>query len=240
VARRADAVVAISAPLRADLITRGVEPDHVHVVPNGVDAVVHAPREPDPELVARLRLEGAVCLGYVGSLYPFEGVEDLVRAMPLILREAPRTRLLIVGRDPQARIAKLVGALSLEGQVHALGAVPRSETRRYYSVMDVLIYPRTPNRTTRLVTPLKPLEALAMAKPVIASDVGGLRELLGDQALFFRAGDREDLAARCLELLRAPEQRLAAGRRGRQHVLAERQWSRVLRAYAALYEQVCK
>jgi len=128
----------------------------------------------------------------------------------------------------------------LRDQVTLVGRVPHRDVSRYYSVMDVLVYPRLDNRTTRLTTPLKPLEAMAMGKAVIGSDVGGVREILDDgrAGLIFRAGDAADLA-RCLEtLFRDPVARQALGEAGRRFAVEQRSWETLVRQYAEIYDGV--
>lgn len=237
VARRADGVVAISSPLRDDLVSRGIAPDRVFVVPNGVDLERFAPRPHDAQLGASLGLNGGVCLGYLGSLYPFEGVDDLVVAMKAIAAQAPNAKLVIVGGGNQATaIRRRVAELRLEDCVRLVGGVPHDEVAKYYSIMDVMVYPRKRGRTTDLVTPLKPLEAMALGKPILASDVGGLRALLGrDAALYFRSEDRRDLADKCLHLINSADYRRALASRAREHVVRSHEWSRLIGGYRQVY-----
>ena len=137
--------------------------------------------------------------------------------------------------DPQ-RIA----ALGLQNRVLQLGRVPHQEILRYYALMDVLVYPRRRVRVTELVTPLKPLEAMAAGKAVVGSDVGGLVELLDDgrAGRLFRAGDPGDLAARVADLLDDPAEREALAARGRDYVLKTRQWDSLVRGYLPVYDRL--
>jgi glycosyltransferase involved in cell wall biosynthesis len=118
--------------------------------------------------------------------------------------------------------------------------VPHAEVDRYYDLVDVLIYPRLSMRLTELVTPLKPLEAMAQGKLVVASDVAGHRELIrdGDTGVLFRAGDASDLAAKVLALLEAPARWGALRQAARQYVEAERSWTRCVANYIPVYERL--
>ncbi|MCC2668577.1 MAG: hypothetical protein K0Q72_1048 [Armatimonadetes bacterium] len=95
-------------------------------------------------------------------------------------------------------------------------------------------------RTTALTTPLKPLEAMAMGKPVIVSDVPAMHELVrpGETGLIFRAGDAADLAEKCLQILGEPAGCVQLGGRARDWVLAERQWSALVAGYQKVYASV--
>ena len=189
-------------------------------MPNGVDIEKFSACEPDAGLRAQWRLNGSICVGYVGSLFSWEGVEDFVRAVPRIVASAPQTRFFIVGGGVQAAaIQHLIGELSLADRVLFVGSVPHGDIARYYSILDILVYPRRRTRNTEIVTPLKPLEAMAMEKAVLGSDVGGIRELLAEgTGVFCRPNDPDDLADKCVQLIMHPEDRRVYGRKSRTHV----------------------
>jgi PEP-CTERM/exosortase A-associated glycosyltransferase len=199
--QRADAVTAICEGLRDDIVRRGITADKVTVIPNAVDVSRFAYKAvPDAGLMQRYRLSRGGTLGFAGSFYGYEGLDLLLRAMPLVLRTAPQVRLLLVGGGPQeADLRALADRLGLEDVVHFVGRVPHDEVGRYCSVMDAMVFPRVSRRLTELVTPLKPLEAMAMGKLVAASDVGGHRELIRDgwNGRLFPAGS-PDAIGRCL------------------------------------------
>lgn len=237
VARSADAVTTIAEHLKGEFIQRGISREKIVLVPNGVDVDSFNPRHPDEQLVSELGLDGCIRIGYVGSLSPWEGIEDLLRAVPEIVSQAPRARFLIIGGGEQeATIRTLIRDLDVAGHVQFVGRVPHEDIARYYSIMDILVYPRKPTRNTELVTPLKPLEAMVMEKAVLGSDVGGVSELLeAGTGLLCRAGDPADLAKKCLQLITHPEQRRLLGVKAREHVLATRDWKTLIRRYLDVY-----
>ncbi len=237
VARAADAVVTIGELLRKDLAARGIVERKMFVVPNGVDADAFVPRPADERLVALHGLADTIRIGYIGTLYPWEGIEDLVRAVPQIVASAPHARFLIVGGGAREdAVRNQIARLGLAPWVNFVGPVPHEDVIRYYSLLDILVYPRRRTRNTELVTPLKPLEAMAMEKAVLASDVGGLCELTaGETALRFNSGDPADLARQCLQLIASAEERAALGRRGRAAVLAHRHWPTLISRYEEVY-----
>jgi glycogen synthase len=177
--RRADAVAVICDGLRGDLITRGIDPGKIMVSPNGVD--MHMFGDPPPRddvLAGELGLDGADVIGFIGSFYDYEGLDDLIAAMPALVAARPNAHLLLVGGGPMEAALKAQAAGS--DRIHFIGRVPHEQVDRYYSLIDILAYPRKKMRLTDLVTPLKPLEAMAQGKLVAASDVGGHRELIED------------------------------------------------------------
>jgi PEP-CTERM/exosortase A-associated glycosyltransferase len=227
--RRADAVVAICDGLRQDILARGrISAAKVTVAPNAVDASrFTTERHTDQGLRSRLGLQDAsAVLGFIGSMYDYEGLEFLVRAFSNLLQQEPLARLVIIGGGPaEERVRTLVDQLGLAGRVVLLGRVPHGEVRRYYDLVDVFVYPRLSMRLTELVTPLKPLEAMASGRIVIASDVGGHRELIADgrTGFLFRAGDDSALIGVLRAALAHRERWPAVAYEARRHV--ERQHS---------------
>lgn len=237
--RRADQVVTICQGLRGDLIARGTPAGKIGVVPNAVDAEAFVPgAPPDPALRQRLGLAGCRVLGFIGSFYAYEGLDLLLAALPRMLAQAPDIRILLVGGGPQeANLKAQAQALGVADKVVFTGRVPHAEVSRYYDQIDLLVYPRHAMRLTELVTPLKPLEAMAQGRLFIASDVGGHRELVrdGETGLLFRAGDVAALARRALDALSLADGGDALRAAGRRYVELERNWPRVVARYRDIY-----
>lgn len=240
VVRNADHVVVICEGLRGDLIRRGVPPTRISVVPNGVDgASFSGASAADPALERSLGLEGATVLGFLGSFYRFEGLHLLLEAMPALRAAQPRLRLLLVGGgEAEQELRRQAEALGLGESVIFTGRVPHNQVPRYYDLVDLLVYPRLPMRLTELVTPLKPLEAMAQDKIVVASDVGGMRELVSDNetGFLFRAGDVASLVRRILDADAARADWPAMRARARHYVATERSWSASVERYRPIYE----
>lgn len=240
VLRRVDAVTCLCRGLADELEARGVARDRLTVVPNAVDVErFGAHRARDAELARALGLDGARVLGFLGSFYAYEGLMLLLDALPRIRERAPDARVLLVGGGPEeARLR--ARAAELGAAVVMVGRVPHDRVEAYYGLVDVLVYPRLSMRLTELVTPLKPLEAMAQRKLVVASDVGGHRELIrhAETGVLFRAGDAESLARAVLDLwadpVRADAMRSAAFR----FVSEERTWHASVARYAPVYERI--
>ncbi len=240
--RRADAITTICEGLRSDIVARGIAADKVTVIPNAVD-IERFPviERRDADLESRLGLRGHPVVGFCGSFYAYEGLDLMVRALPAIRDRKPGTRLLLVGGGAQeAALRALVSELGLSGEVVFTGRVPNAEIDRYYSLIDVLAFPRQRMRLTDLVTPLKPLEAMAQGRVVVASDVGGHRELIrdGHTGLLHRAGDVPALAAAVARLLADGALRAHLAVNGRRFVESERNWAASVARYAPVYERL--
>ena len=239
--RSARAVVAICQGLRDDLLARGIPADKVTVVPNAIRADEFRPAPPDEELRRTLGLEGGQVVGFLGSFYHFEGLDLLLEAAARLQGELPRLRVLLVGGgEMDDRLRSRARALGLDGTAVFAGRLPHERMPGVYALVDVLAYPRKAMRLTELVTPLKPLEAMAMGKALVASDVGGHRELVRDglTGLLHRPGDSGDLARALARALTDADLRSSLGSAGREWVLRERTWAANGDRYRALFERV--
>jgi PEP-CTERM/exosortase A-associated glycosyltransferase len=236
--RRASAVVAISQRMVDEIADRGIPRETLLAVPNGVDGQRFGPLPKDIEIVDRHALRGRPVLGFIGSFFHWEGLECLLDAMVRVRTRLPEARLVLVGGGDQEKLLpQWIRQLNLQDHVIVTGRVPHRDVMRYYSVMDVLVYPRLKSRITDLTPPLKPLEAMAMGKAVVGSDVGALRELLSDgkAGLLFKSGDDDDLAQRLVTLLTDSSAREQLAAAGREYVLREHAWERLVLRYQTLY-----
>ncbi len=237
--KNADAVTTICNGLKSDIEARGVSPDKITVIPNAVDLGQFSQRPAlDNALVEQLGLTGKSVLGFIGSFYAYEGLLLLVRSLPAILQALPDTRLLLVGGGPDdEKLKQLCAELGLQDKVIFTGRVPHGEVTRYYNLVDIFVYPRLHMRLTDLVTPLKPLEAMAQEKLVLASDVGGHKELIrdGENGRLFRAGDQHALAEAAIEMIRQAGESDQLRRKGLEYVENERNWAVSVANYNQVY-----
>jgi len=240
--KRVDHVFTICEGLRADIVARGIPADKVTVIPNAVDVDgFQLSGEPDPELRGQLGLAGCTTVGFVGSFYAYEGLDLLLDAFPALLQERPELRLLLVGGGPQdAKLKAQAKRLGIADKVVFTGRVPHSEVSRYYDQIDLLAYPRHSMRLTELVTPLKPLEAMAQGRLFVASDVGGHKELIhdGETGKLFEAGSADALAAAIDDMLAHRERWPMMRSAGRDFVERVRNWKNSVENYARVYEQL--
>ena len=238
----ADAVFTICAGLRDDLIARGFKGGKIGLSPNGVDLALFGDPPPrDEALAERLGLGGGPVIGFIGSFYDYEGLDDLIAAMPLLREREPGAQLLLVGGGPMDEALRAQAAASTAAAaIHFTGRVPHAEVERYYSLVDVLAYPRKRSRLTDLVTPLKPLEAMAQRRLVAASDVGGHRELIahGETGTLFAADDPAACAAALAALLADRAGWDAMREHARAHVAEHHDWARNIRRYQVVYHRL--
>ena len=242
VLRRADEVTCICEGIRQDLIARGIDPAKITIVPNAVDASRFQPvGERDRAIEQRLQLGGKKVIAFIGSFYAYEGLDLLVAAMPRLLAARPDIRLLLVGGGQVTEeIKQQVAQLGLQDAVIMTGRVPNEEVESYYSVTDLLVYPRKSMRLTDLVTPLKPLEAMAQKSLFLASDVGGHKELVRDgvTGTLFKADDLDDLVKTLLDLLEQEHRWPAMREAGRDFVENERNWINSVANLKAVYRRL--
>lgn len=237
--KRAGHVFTICEGLRRDIIGRGLPENKITVIPNAVDVEgFQLSGEPDAALKQQLGLAGKTVLGFVGSFYAYEGLDLLLDAFPALLGRHADLRILLVGGGPQdANLKARAERLGIADKVVFTGRVPHSEVSRYYDLIDLLVYPRHSMRLTELVTPLKPLEAMAQGRIFAASDVGGHRELIrdGETGRLFAAGDAGALAETVSAMLNGRESWPAMRQAGRRFVEDVRNWKNSVRNYTDVY-----
>jgi PEP-CTERM/exosortase A-associated glycosyltransferase len=244
VMQRADAVTVICEGLARDVVARGIPTEKVTVIPNAVDRKAFPGRgRPDSDLARNLGLADRTVIGFFGSFYFYEGLHLLLRAIPELKRREPKIAVLLAGGGPEeANLRKLVAELGLDSSVIFAGRVPHSDIQRYYDLADLLVFPRLSMRLTELVTPLKPLEAMAQERIVVASNVGGHRELVRDRetGYLFPPDNPRHIAEGIVAALddRASWPRVQAG--ALQYVDTERSWVHSVARYAPVYDRLMR
>jgi glycosyltransferase involved in cell wall biosynthesis len=239
VLRRADAVTVICDSMRKEIAARLGREDRLYVANNGVDlSALHA--EPRAESRRRWNLPpNARVLGFIGTLQPYEGLELLIESLPHLPRELNGVHVLITGDgNHEAALRAEVARRGLEGRVTFTGRIAHADVSQAYAACDVMVYPRKYTEVTRLTTPLKPLEAMALGKPVLASDLPPFRELItpGVTGLLFRPGERDDFIAKVRAMLEDAPFRDRLSVAAREWVTRERQWPTVVAAYRDAYK----
>ncbi len=236
----ADAVVTICQGLKDDLVARGNSPARITISPNGVDLSLFGdPAAPDPALRRELALGEGPVIGFIGSFYDYEGLDVLIDAMPHLLESHTDARLLLVGGGPcEAALRAQAEASPGAHAIRFVGRVPHHEVERYYALADVMAYPRKASRLTELVTPLKPLEAMAQGKLVAASAVGGHRELItdGQTGVLFAPDDAAACATSLARLFSARSEWNTIITKGFDHVRAHHDWARNVDRYLRVYQ----
>ncbi len=242
VLQRADAVAVLCEGVRNDVLGRGIAESKLVVIPNAVDLGNFSPeRRRDAALATKLGLDGATVLGFIGSFYEYEGLDLLLQALPKARARVPNLKLLLVGGGPhEAELKRLTAQMKLDDAVVFTGRVPFAEVERYYDLVDIFVYPRKKSRLTDLVTPIKPIEAMAKERLVIASDCGGHKEIVTHRrtGLLFKADDADALATEIVAAVAERDGWAAIGKSAREYVIRERTWPASVNRYEAIYERL--
>jgi len=240
VVKKCHAVTAICEGIRQDLVARGVEKEKITLIPNAV-SIDSFPQitQPAQHLKETHKLEDAFVIGFAGSFYQYEGIDILIRALSIIKSKGLNVKVLLVGGGAQfSNIQNLIEELGLKEDVIVTGRVPHQEVKDYYSIMDVTVLPRKSMRLTELVTPLKPLEAMALGVPVVASDIGGHKEIIKnyDNGFLFKADDEVALANAIEELIEDGARLPGVIKNARAYVENVRNWKISVSNYPSVYE----
>lgn len=236
--RRADAITTICNGLKTDIEARGIPAEKITVIPNAVNTdSFHVGIARDKALEKEFGLTGKTVLGFIGSFYGYEGLAVLIDSMPRLIESSNIVLLLVGGGPCESDLKQQAKQLGIADKVIFAGRRPHEDIHRFYSLIDILIYPRLSSRLTELVTPLKPLEAMALGKLVVASDVGGHRELIedGKNGILFTPGSSEALAKAIVRGLEKPEIRSVLAVNGREYVEHHRTWTQSVTNYKAVY-----
>jgi len=236
--RRMDRITVLCSGLVEDLAARGIPRDRMTVIGNAIDPDRFGPAAPDEEYRRLWNLGGKRVVAFLGSFYRYEGLDLLVEAYARLRPRFPDLTLLLVGGGEMEReLQESARAMGVDDGVVFPGRIPQERIPGAYALADVLVYPRHPMRLTELVTPLKPLEAMAMGKALLASDVGGHRELIqnGRTGILFRAGDVGSLTEALGRMLEDEALRLRLADEARIWVNAERIWAKTTAPYAQVY-----
>jgi glycosyltransferase involved in cell wall biosynthesis len=229
VMQHADLVLTLGTAMKANIVAAGVPESKVLIAPNAVGGDFLT--EPLDKASARRELglaEDGQFIGTVSSLVPYEGIEDLMAAFALLAADMPQLRLLIVGAGSSMPSLQVQAQRSgFINRIIFTGRVPRSKAALYHQALDVFVVPRKDLEVTRSVTPLKPVEAMACARPVVASNLPALTEIVEDgvTGLLAEAGDPVSIATAIRELLSETQLAAKFGAAGRERVLQERTWA---------------
>ncbi|HVT70325.1 MAG TPA: glycosyltransferase family 4 protein [Trebonia sp.] len=236
----ADLVVTLGEAMRDEIVERGVPAENVILVPNGVSEAFLRPLPDGATLRTSLGIRpDEHVVGLVSSLVAHEGIGTLLDAVKILVDRGVRVRALIVGDGPErTALQRHAAALGLDAIF--TGRVPGSKVRDYHAVLDVFVVPRTPDRVCQLVTPLKPVEAMASGLPVVASDVRALAEIIQDRetGLLSPPLHAEELADRLQQLLASPDLRAKLGASAREWVARDRTWAHNAVRYRDAYHRL--
>jgi len=242
VLKNVNAITTICEGLKKDISSRGIDRADITVVPNSINLEKFSRlTEKNQVLLKKLNLENCHVLGFLGSFYGYEGIDLIIRALPKIVESNPDVKVLLVGGGLQEDALKQLAVdLNVVDSVIFTGRVSHDEVSAYYSLVDILVYPRLSIRLTETVTPLKPLEAMAQGRLVVASDIGGHREMIehGRTGYLFPAEDADALSALIVKLLANRSEWGTVIDAGYDYVRNERNWMQSVKNYMPVYEKL--
>ncbi len=235
----ADLVVTLGEAMRADIEARGVPRERLLVVPNAVDASFLEPLPSGAGVRGELGIGAEeFVVGTTTSCFGYEGLDTLLEAVALMRERGEAAHALVVGDGPELpSLRSLAASLGLEDTAHFTGRVPAARVREHHAALDVFAVPRRDERVCRLVTPLKPVEAMAGGLPVVASDLPALREIVepGVTGELIPSGESATLADVLTKLAYSREKRISYGHAGRSLVGADRTWTEAAYRYNQAY-----
>ncbi|NEN90244.1 MAG: tetratricopeptide repeat protein [Okeania sp. SIO3H1] len=241
VVRQVDAVVALSQVMKDKLIDWGVDSRKITIVPNAVDTNKFKPRSPDDALQRKWGLNSQFVVGFIGSLNEYEGVDLLIKAVAGLVDGSANIKLLVVGDGSGKKgLEKLVKSVNMNQHIIFTGQVPFSDVIDYYALSNVCVFPRKAEEVCQYVPPLKLLEPMAMAKPVIVSALPPLMEMVKHEetGLVSRSDDIGSLQSALLRIYNSPGLGDRLGKTARDWIKANRQWSVVSQKYLEVYQKL--
>lgn len=240
-AKSADRVITITQALADELVRRGVSPDKITIVPNGVDSDRFRVMPRDQELAEELGLVGKTVIGYIGSLLDYEGIDLLLDAAERLKVKRDDFALLLVGDGAEREeLEEDAARRGLTDVVTFTGRVPHEDVESYYSLVDIAPFPRHALPVCEMVSPLKPLEAMAMGKAVLGSNVQAIQEMIDDgkTGLLHEKDNLASLTAQLERLLDDPDLRNELGKNAREWVSSERNWDALTCRIDTLYREL--
>jgi glycosyltransferase involved in cell wall biosynthesis len=236
----ADAVVTISEAMAEQLHRRGAVKKRLFIVPNSVES--HFLEEPDHGACEAFRakwgLMGKAVIGYVSNISRREGHEILCEGFAKISADNPGLELLIVGDgNYREEIEQRAAALGIADSTIFTGQIDHAEIAAAYAAIDIFVVPRLPDYASDYVTPMKPVEAMALRRPLIMSDRPVSRELIGEEerGLYFETGNPADLARAIQQALADPARRAGRVEAAREWVEETRLWPNNVARYERVY-----
>ncbi|WP_307869256.1 glycosyltransferase family 4 protein [Nocardiopsis sp. B62] len=235
----ADLVVTLGETMRADIEARGVPRERLLVVPNAVDESFLDPLPSGDEVRKGLGIgPEEFVVGTTTSCFGYEGLDVLLDAVAAMRERGEPAHALVVGDGPElATLRDRAQRLGLTGAAHFPGRVPADRVRHHHAALDVFAVPRLDERVCRMVTPLKPVEAMAGGLPVVASDLPALREIVepGVSGELIPAGESARLADVLTNLAYSHQKRTSYGQAGQERVGANRTWTEAAYRYSQAY-----
>ncbi|MGA1329800.1 MAG: glycosyltransferase family 4 protein, partial [Candidatus Nanopelagicales bacterium] len=233
----------LSETMKAEIVNRGIAKEKIFITPNAVADSLLTESKFAQTARSELGLEQIPTFGIATTLYPFENVSLLIKVLDELFQSGHTAQLLIVGDGPElSSLQQQAAASPNSNYIKLVGRKPFDQTITHYQAMDVFVVPRTNSLVTQLVTPLKPVEAMALNRPVIASNLPALAELItpGETGLLVEPDSLTSLTEAVGRLLYDSDQRHQLASSAKEWVASSRTWSKVAQQYQEIYQQLGK
>jgi glycosyltransferase involved in cell wall biosynthesis len=241
-ALNADVVITITQALKDEMVSRGVPAEKIEILPNGVVSERFKPLERNEKLAKELNIENKTVLGFIGSFVQYEGLEYIVDAVEILVKEGKTEIVALMVGDGAVwqDIKDRVTQKGLDEYFIFTGRIPHEEVEEYYSLVDIAPLPRKGLPVCEMVSPLKPFEAMAMEKVVLSSDVAALAEIVQDgyNGMLFEKDNIEDLAKKIDILMQDKDLRIKLGKQAREWVVKERDWKVLSQRLVNIYDKL--
>lgn len=247
VLRKSDGVICISEALKNEAISRGVDENSITIVPNGISPRLMESKTDRPdvsEVKSNLKLdENTTVVGYIGSLREMEGVDQTAESVADLISKGHDIRFFVLtGKPGQTELKQLCETLGISDNTVITGPVSHDKVPEYYDLIDVFVVSRPDTRVTRFVTPLKPFEAMAMGKCVVASNLPALEEIIHHEktGLLYNPDSHLNLSFEIGKCLTNPELKNQIEQNAQNWVLKNRKWEDLVQRTVGAYDLVTK
>lgn len=240
-----DIIITLSEPMKQEIVKRNIDEKKIKVIPNCTDTNLFQPIVKNETLINRYNLTGQNIIGYIGRINKYEGIEVLFKAIPFIIKKYENIKVLIIGGISLQYfkyLKSLINKLKISKYIIFLGLIPHNEINQYYSIIDIIVLPRINSDLNRIVTPLKPIEAMAFKKLVIASDLPALRSTIipkktGD---LFIPEDPLDLASKIVYYLKNPNLKQEIENYSQKYIEENFLWEKTVPIYKKIYNDLIR
>ena len=242
-ARKADAIIVVTDEIKNYLVNHEIEDDKIWVIENGANTKLFRPGRNNAAL-NELKIKHSIIneenvVLFVGLLMPWQGVDYLIRAAPLVIKEIPKTKFLIVGGGKIEKLMSLCKALNVEKKFIFTGVVRYEDVAKYINISNICIAPFIKDR---VCSPIKVFEYLSCGKPVVSSDIGGVRKILKESkaAILVTPENPVELAKAIIRLLKDEHLMEEMGKNGRDMVVNNYSWENTARKTVAVFEEIMR
>lgn len=237
-------ITTLSEPMKNVLVKRGIDENKILIIPNSIDHTLLTKRY-EKDLKEKNLLNDCYVIGHFGHLREYEGIEILLKSLRIILNCGMKVKLLLIGSFVPRYVVYLKNIIkneNLEKNVIFIGRIPHNEIGKYYYIVDMIVIPRLDTYECRIVTPLKPIDAMAFKTLVVASDLPALRYTINpyETGILFKPSDPLDLSNKILECINNPIMCQKIVEKAYNNVLKNFTWESVVPKYEEVYKKLIK